>query len=109
MANEILTEDHGRVRLITLNRPEARNAVNSALGQGPVAAIQEMDADAGITAGKYYPDGATTNSSGGVSSWRQIETALAAMEDAGMVLCIHVEDPAADVLDREEAFLPSFM
>ncbi len=51
MANEILTEDHGRVRLITLNRPEARNAVNSALGQGLVAAIQEMDGDDGITAG----------------------------------------------------------
>jgi enoyl-CoA hydratase len=51
MANEILTQDQGRVRLITLNRPEARNAVNSALGQGLVAAIQAMDADDGITAG----------------------------------------------------------
>ena len=66
-------------------------------------------AAAGISAGKYYPDGATTNSAGGVSSWRQIEAALAAMEAAGMVLCIHGEDPAASVLDREEAFLPAFM
>jgi len=51
MADEILTEDHGRVRLITLNRPEARNAINSALGQGLVAAVQDLDADDGITAG----------------------------------------------------------
>jgi enoyl-CoA hydratase len=51
MANEIVTETHGRVRLITLNRPEAKNAVNSALGQALVAAIQELDGDDGLTAG----------------------------------------------------------
>ncbi len=51
MANEILTETHGRVRVITLNRPEARNSVNSALGQALVAAMQELDADPGLTAG----------------------------------------------------------
>jgi enoyl-CoA hydratase len=51
MANEIVTEAHGRVRLITLNRPEARNAINSALGQALVAAIEELDADDGLTAG----------------------------------------------------------
>jgi len=51
MANVIVTETHGRVRLITLNRPEARNAVNSALGQALVASIEELDADDGLTAG----------------------------------------------------------
>jgi enoyl-CoA hydratase len=51
MANEIVTETHGRVRLITLNRPEAKNAINSALGQALVAAIDELDADPGLTAG----------------------------------------------------------
>jgi enoyl-CoA hydratase len=51
MANEILTETHGRVRLVTLNRPDARNAINSALGQALVAAIQELDGDDGLTAG----------------------------------------------------------
>jgi enoyl-CoA hydratase len=50
MANEILTETHGRVRLITLNRPEAKNSVNTALGQALVAACEEVDADDGITA-----------------------------------------------------------
>jgi enoyl-CoA hydratase len=51
MADEILTETQGRVRLITLNRPEARNAVNSALGLALVAAIEELDSDDGLTAG----------------------------------------------------------
>jgi len=51
MANEILTETRGRVRLITLNRPEAKNSVNSALGEALVAAMQELDADDGLTAG----------------------------------------------------------
>ncbi len=51
MADVILTETRGRVRLITLNRPEARNAVNSELGLALVAAIEELDSDDGLTAG----------------------------------------------------------
>ncbi len=51
MANEIINETHGRVRVITMNRPEARNAVNNALGEGLVAAIDELDSDDGLTAG----------------------------------------------------------
>lgn len=51
MANEILTETRGRVLLITLNRPEARNAVNSALGEALVAAVGALDSDNGLTAG----------------------------------------------------------
>jgi len=51
MANEILCERHGRVLLITLNRPEAKNAVNTALGEALVAAIEELDGHEGLTAG----------------------------------------------------------
>ncbi|MEE8311076.1 MAG: enoyl-CoA hydratase, partial [Candidatus Binatia bacterium] len=36
MADEVLVEKHDRVLLITLNRPEAMNSINSALGQGVV-------------------------------------------------------------------------
>ena len=65
-------------------------------------------ADTGVFAGKYYPDGATTNSGGGLTHWRQAEPALAAMEERDLVLCVHGEDPEAPVLDREAAFLPIF-
>ncbi len=51
MADEVLIEDRGRVRVITLNRPEAKNSVNNALGEALVAAIEELDSNEGLTAG----------------------------------------------------------
>jgi enoyl-CoA hydratase len=41
----VLTERRGRVLLITLNRPDARNSVNSALAQGIADALDELDGD----------------------------------------------------------------
>jgi enoyl-CoA hydratase len=46
----ILLERTGRVGLITLNRPEALNALNLALMNDVVAAATELDADAAIGA-----------------------------------------------------------
>jgi len=46
----ILIERHGRVGLITLNRPKALNALNLALMNDVVAAATELDADTGIGA-----------------------------------------------------------
>jgi enoyl-CoA hydratase len=51
MADEVLTERRDRVLLITLNRPEARNAINTALAQALTAAIEELDSDDALTAG----------------------------------------------------------
>ena len=47
----VLIERRGRVLLITLNRPEAMNAINGALSHGLVAAVDELDNDPGLTAG----------------------------------------------------------
>src|SRR4051812_46052617 len=47
----VLTERRGRVLLITLNRPEAMNAINGALSHGLMRAVDELDGDAGLTAG----------------------------------------------------------
>ena len=41
----IIVERRGRVMVITLNRPEAMNAINGALSNGLWTAIQELDAD----------------------------------------------------------------
>lgn len=43
--NAVLTERRDGVLLITLNRPEARNAVNRAVSDGVAAALDELDAD----------------------------------------------------------------
>jgi len=47
----VLTERREGVMLITLNRPEVRNAVNGALAAGVAAALDELDADPGLRAG----------------------------------------------------------
>jgi enoyl-CoA hydratase len=51
MAEAVLTEKRDRVLVITLNRPEAMNAINSALGEGLVGALAQLDGDDGLTAG----------------------------------------------------------
>ena len=70
-------------------------------------ALVRGHADGVFTAAKLYPANATTNSAHGVSDAARIRPALAAMERAGMVLCVHgeVTDPAVDVFDREAVFL----
>jgi enoyl-CoA hydratase len=40
---EILTERQGRILVITINRPESRNAVNLAVSQGLADAVDELD------------------------------------------------------------------
>src|ERR671921_2180899 len=47
----VLTERRDRVLVITLNRPEVRNAVNAALAEGVAAALDELDADDGLSVG----------------------------------------------------------
>ncbi|HOX33142.1 MAG TPA: dihydroorotase [Spirochaetales bacterium] len=64
-------------------------------------------AAAGAVAGKYYPAGSTTNAADGPRCPEEVAGELDAMEEAGLVLSIHPEDPAAPVLEREAAFLPT--
>jgi enoyl-CoA hydratase len=47
----VLTERRDRVLIITLNRPEVRNAVNAALAQGIAAALDELDSDDELSVG----------------------------------------------------------
>jgi dihydroorotase len=58
-------------------------------------------------AAKLYPANATTNSAWGVTDIRNLRPALEAMQDIGMVLCVHgeVTDPDIDVFDREAVFI----
>jgi enoyl-CoA hydratase len=47
----VLTERRDRVLLITINRPDQRNAVNAAVAQGIAAALDELDDDPGLSLG----------------------------------------------------------
>ena len=62
--------------------------------------------DAGAIAGKLYPAGATTNSEDGVRNCKDVNEALSAMEEAGLVLSVHGEDPQSFSMDREKDYLP---
>jgi enoyl-CoA hydratase len=51
VANEVLTESKDGVLIITINRPEARNAVNLAVAEGIAAAVDKLDNDADLRIG----------------------------------------------------------
>ena len=53
----VLTETRGSILLITLNRPEAMNAINTDLAQGLLAAVDELDSNDGLTAGVLTGNG----------------------------------------------------
>jgi enoyl-CoA hydratase len=50
MAAAVLVDRRDRVLLVTLNRPEAMNAIDSALGESLLAALEQLDTDDGLTA-----------------------------------------------------------
>ena len=54
----VLTERRDGVLLITLNRPQARNAVNLALAEGVAGALDELDADGDLAVGVITGAGA---------------------------------------------------
>jgi enoyl-CoA hydratase len=51
MTDAVLTERRAEVLVVTLNRPEARNAVNAALANGVAAALDELDDNDALRAG----------------------------------------------------------
>ena len=53
----VLVERQGRIMVITLNRPEAMNAINGALSHGLLNAVRELDEDESLTAGVITGNG----------------------------------------------------
>jgi enoyl-CoA hydratase len=47
--SELVTERRGRTLLVTINRPEARNAINRAVSFGLAAAVAELDDDPSLS------------------------------------------------------------
>lgn len=64
-----------------------------------------------VHAVKWYPAGATTNSSKGVSDIVACYDVLEAMAEEGMPLLVHgeVTDPSVDIFDREKIFIDQFL
>src|SRR3981189_2757152 len=47
----VLTDRIDEIQVVTINRPEARNAINSAVSVAIAAALDELDADPDLVAG----------------------------------------------------------
>ena len=62
MADEVLVERRGAVQVITINRPDARNALDRAVAEGVAAAVDELDADDELRAGVLTGAGGTFSS-----------------------------------------------
>ncbi|MDE2308845.1 MAG: dihydroorotase [Xanthomonadaceae bacterium] len=60
-----------------------------------------------VSAVKYYPAGATTNSQSGVRELSRVYRVIEAMERHDLPLLLHgeVTDPAVDIFDRERVFI----
>ena len=69
--------------------------------------IRRAKASGKVLAVKLYPAGATTNSDAGVTDLEKTLSALEAMAEAGMPLCVHgeVTRDAVDIFDREARFI----
>lgn len=57
--NEVLTEVRGRVLIVTINRPEARNSINKAAAEGIDAAMDRLDSEDELSIGILTGAGGT--------------------------------------------------
>ena len=64
---------------------------------------------AGAVAAKAYPLGATTNSDMGMKDFCNVQETLKTMEEIGMLLLLHGEEPGDSILvtEREYEFIPT--
>ena len=89
MSDEVLVERRGGVQVITINRPEAKNALNAGVAQGVAAAVDELDADDSLRVGVLTGAGGTFSSGMDLKAFMRGETP--AIEGRG--LCGITETP----------------
>jgi enoyl-CoA hydratase/carnithine racemase len=88
--NTLLVENRGAVRILTMNRPEKRNALNSELTQGLLEALRTADADPGVAcivltgAGQGFCAGAD------LGEFKGLQDAQAAEERAELTMQLHL-------------------
>ena len=59
MSEEVLTEERDGILIITINRPEAKNAMNKAAAEGIAAAVDRLDEDDNLRVGILTGAGGT--------------------------------------------------
>jgi enoyl-CoA hydratase len=72
--DEVLVERRGAVQVITINRPDARNALDRAVAEGVAAAVDELDGSDELRAGVLTGAGGTFSSGMDLKAFLRGET-----------------------------------
>jgi enoyl-CoA hydratase/carnithine racemase len=86
----LLVENRGAVRILTLNRPEKRNALNSELTQGLLDALRAADADDSVGAIVLTGAGPGFCAGADLSEFKELGAGLAAEDRAELTMRVHL-------------------
>jgi enoyl-CoA hydratase len=76
MAEPVVVERRGHVQVITISRPEARNALDGAASRALAAAADELDADDGLRVGVLTGAGGTFCAGMDLKAWMRGDTPM---------------------------------
>jgi enoyl-CoA hydratase/carnithine racemase len=83
-------EDRGAVRILTMNRPEKRNALNSELTQGLLEALRAADADDPVGCIVLTGAGPAFCAGADLTEFKDLQQAVAAEKRAALTMQLHL-------------------
>jgi len=86
----LLVENRGKVRILTLNRPEKRNALDTALTQALLKALRTADAEDGVDALVLTGAGQAFCAGADLSEFKDLKDAMAADKRAELTMQLHL-------------------
>ena len=86
----LLVENRGAVRVLTMNRPEKRNALNSELTQSLLDALRKADVDDAVGAIVLTGAGQGFCAGADLSEFKDLEAAVAAENRAELTMQLHL-------------------
>jgi enoyl-CoA hydratase/carnithine racemase len=86
----LLIENRGAVRILTMNRPEKRNALNSELTQGLLNALRAADADESVGCIVLTGAGSGFCAGADLSEFKDLQQAVAAENRAELTMQLHL-------------------
>jgi len=86
----LLIENRAAVRILTMNRPEKRNALNFELAKGLLDALKDADADESVGALVLTGAGQGFCAGADLSEFKELGTGLAAEERAELTMQLHL-------------------
>src|SRR4030095_7523991 len=89
----LFTENRGAVRILTMNRPEKRNALNSELTQGLLDALRAADADDALAAIGLTGAGQGFCAGADLTEFKDLQAGVAAESRAELTMQLHLVFP----------------